>query len=240
MERDGMSNGGKEQSSVTTTITTLTLQPITSEDQLKQLCMTGQGWEPAIIGFGATWSEPCVHVKELLETLASGAVENSHKFPVFGFCDIDQGTSLVKAWGIDSIPSVVFLRDGDIVQVLQGADPPTITRACRDFIQDCHLSLDERLEKLVHQQPIMLFMKGTPDKPFCKFSKRMVEILQREGITFGYFNILADFQVRQGLKQYSHWPTYPQLYVHGELIGGLDIVEEIYRSGKWKDVLRLS
>ncbi|GJQ15509.1 hypothetical protein GpartN1_g7300.t1 [Galdieria partita] len=216
------------------------LQPIHSEQQWKQMCWTEQGWKPAIIGFGASWLQPCVHVREVLETLASLAAEKGKTFLLFGFCDIDEGNSLTTAWGITNVPSIVFSRDGEIVNIVQGADPPTITRACREFMEDCHLSLNERLEKLVHRRPVMLFMKGTPDKPFCKFSRRMVEILNGEGIHFDYFNILADYQVRQGLKGYSNWPTYPQLYVKGELVGGLDIVEELHQSGKLKEQLHLS
>ncbi|GJD11126.1 Glutaredoxin-3 [Galdieria sulphuraria] len=214
------------------------LQPIHSEEEWKQLCWTEQGWKPSIIGFGASWSQPCVHVREVLETLASVALERGRSL-VFGFCEVEEGNSFATAWGITNVPSVVLSRDGELVNVLQGADPPTITRACRDFMEDCHLSLNERLEKLVHRQPIMLFMKGTPDKPLCKFSRRMIEILKGEGVIFGHFNILADYQVREGLKRYANWPTYPQLYVNGELIGGLDIVEELYQAGKLKEELHL-
>ncbi|NXI14924.1 GLRX3 protein, partial [Irena cyanogastra] len=71
----------------------------------------------------------------------------------------------------------------------------------------------------------MLFMKGFPKEPRCGFSKQMVEILQRHGVAFSSFDIFSDEEVRQGLKSFSNWPTYPQLYVAGELIGGLDIVK---------------
>jgi Grx4 family monothiol glutaredoxin len=182
-------------------------------------------------------------VQQVLETLASVAVEKgSTTSLVFGYCDVEQpgGRLLATEWGITSVPCVALLRNGELVHVLQGTtDPPTITRACREFMKDCHLSLEERLEKLVHRQPIMLFMKGTPEQPCCKFSKRMVEILEAEGIAFDYFNILDDLEVRQGLKRYANWPTYPQLYVHGELIGGLDIVEQLYANGSLKQELHM-
>lgn len=84
--------------------------------------------------------------------------------------------------------------------------------------------LNTRLGELVKAAPVMLFMKGTPSAPQCGFSRQTVGILREKGIRYGFFNILADDEVRQGLKEYSDWPTFPQLYVDGELVGGLDIV----------------
>lgn len=84
--------------------------------------------------------------------------------------------------------------------------------------------LNRRLGELVKAAPVMLFMKGTPSAPQCGFSRQTVGLLREKGIRYGFFNILADDEVRQGLKEYSEWPTFPQLYVEGELVGGLDIV----------------
>ncbi|KYK55967.1 monothiol glutaredoxin-4 [Drechmeria coniospora] len=86
--------------------------------------------------------------------------------------------------------------------------------------------LFKRLEDLVKAAPVMLFMKGTPSSPQCGFSRQLVGILREDSVKYGFFNILADDEVRQGLKEYAEWPTYPQLWVDGELIGGLDIVKE--------------
>ncbi|KAF2085576.1 monothiol glutaredoxin-like protein-4 [Saccharata proteae CBS 121410] len=83
-----------------------------------------------------------------------------------------------------------------------------------------------RLEGLVKAAPVMLFMKGTPSAPQCGFSRQTVSLLRERGIRYGFFNILADDEVRQGLKEYAEWPTFPQLWVGGELVGGLDIVRE--------------
>lgn len=81
-----------------------------------------------------------------------------------------------------------------------------------------------RLGSLVKAAPVMLFMKGTPGEPQCGFSRQMVGILRENSVKYGFFNILADDEVRQGLKEYADWPTYPQLWIDGELVGGLDIV----------------
>ena len=97
--------------------------------------------------------------------------------------------------------------------------------------------LETRLKALIEKDTMMLFMKGVPDAPQCGFSRTIVGILQDEGIAFSSFNILEDEEVRQGLKTYSDWPTYPQLYHKGELLGGLDIVKEMLQEGPLKDQL---
>ena len=84
--------------------------------------------------------------------------------------------------------------------------------------------LTTRLTTLVSAAPVMLFMKGTPSAPQCGFSRQTVALLRERGVRYGFFNILADDEVRQGLKGFSEWPTFPQVYVGGELVGGLDIV----------------
>jgi monothiol glutaredoxin len=89
-----------------------------------------------------------------------------------------------------------------------------------------------RIEGLIQSNKVMLFMKGTKQFPACGFSNALVQILKKESVPFETFNILADDEIRQGLKQYSNWPTYPQLYVDGKFLGGCDIVTELHQSGE--------
>lgn len=92
--------------------------------------------------------------------------------------------------------------------------------------EETEAELHERLTKLVSAAPVMLFMKGTPAAPSCGFSRQMVGLLRDNQVRFGFFDILKDNSVRQGLKTFSDWPTFPQLYIKGELQGGLDIIKE--------------
>ena len=89
----------------------------------------------------------------------------------------------------------------------------------------------EKIYTIIHAEPVMLFMKGTPQAPMCGFSKIVVDILQHYNVPFGFFNILDDEDVRQGIKIYSDWPTFPQVYIRGELIGGCDIIKSLHASG---------
>lgn len=88
-------------------------------------------------------------------------------------------------------------------------------------------ALFARLAELVKAAPVMLFMKGSPSAPQCGFSRQIVGILRERSVKYGFFNILADEDVRQGLKEFADWPTFPQLWVEGELVGGLDIVSPL-------------
>ena len=91
--------------------------------------------------------------------------------------------------------------------------------------------------KTIAANPVVLFMKGVPEQPQCGFSAQVVQILKQKGADFKDVNILADAELRQGLKEYSNWPTFPQLYVGGKLVGGCDIVTSLNDSGELDTVL---
>ncbi len=94
-----------------------------------------------------------------------------------------------------------------------------------------------QIDKAVKEHDIILFMKGTPEFPQCGFSQRVASILDGFGVRYVAVNVLLDPAVRQGIKDYSDWPTIPQLYIGGEFIGGCDIVSEMYESGELKTLL---
>lgn len=97
--------------------------------------------------------------------------------------------------------------------------------------------LQLKLKDLICSHQIMLFMKGHPNKPLCRFSAHIVSLLETVKKPYGHFNILEDFTVREGLKEYSQWPTFPQLYFQGQLIGGDDIISEMFESGNLEKAL---
>jgi monothiol glutaredoxin len=99
------------------------------------------------------------------------------------------------------------------------------------------VDVNQRIEKQLKDYPVLLYMKGTPDFPQCGFSARVVAALRALEARFAFVNIFEDPEIREGLKVYSNWPTFPQLYVNGELIGGCDIVVEMYESGELSEVI---
>jgi monothiol glutaredoxin len=95
----------------------------------------------------------------------------------------------------------------------------------------------ERIKKQIDENPILLYMKGTPDFPQCGFSARAVQILNQCGTQYAYVNVFEDPEVRENLKVYSQWPTFPQLFINGELVGGSDIMMELFHSGELQKML---
>ncbi len=99
------------------------------------------------------------------------------------------------------------------------------------------MSVTQKIENLLSTNRVLLFMKGTPDFPQCGFSGQAVQILDACRANYKHFNIFEDEEVREGLKTYSNWPTYPQLYIRGELIGGSDIMKDLYNKGELAKML---
>ena len=95
----------------------------------------------------------------------------------------------------------------------------------------------ETIKKLIAENNICLFMKGTPDAPQCGFSMAVSNVLKHLNVKFNGINILEDENLRQGIKEYSDWPTIPQLYVKGEFVGGCDIVKEMFEKGELKSLM---
>jgi monothiol glutaredoxin len=99
------------------------------------------------------------------------------------------------------------------------------------------MDVNDRIRKELATSPVVLFMKGTPEQPQCGFSAQTVAVLQRLGARFHTVNIFDDPELREALKNFSNWPTYPQLYVNGELVGGCDIALGMYRNGELQQLL---
>ena len=102
------------------------------------------------------------------------------------------------------------------------------------------LQTQTRIDALIKSSPIIVFMKGTKLMPQCGFSNNVVQILNSLGISFETFDVLSDMEIREGIKEYSNWPTIPQVYVKGEFIGGSDILISMYNSGELKEKLEIA
>ncbi len=99
------------------------------------------------------------------------------------------------------------------------------------------MDMEDRIKSQLGEFPLLLYMKGTPDFPQCGFSAKVCGILKASNKRFAFVNILEDHEIREGLKAYSNWPTFPQLYVNGELVGGSDIVEQMFNNGELDNIL---
>ncbi|TAE53431.1 MAG: Grx4 family monothiol glutaredoxin [Nostocales cyanobacterium] len=100
--------------------------------------------------------------------------------------------------------------------------------------------VQERIEKLIKENKIMVFMKGTKLMPQCGFSNNAVQILNSLGVPFETFDVLNDYEIRQGIKEFSNWPTIPQVYINGEFLGGSDILIEMYNNGELQETVEIA
>ncbi|VVC25141.1 Glutaredoxin,Thioredoxin-like fold,Glutaredoxin, PICOT-like,Monothiol glutaredoxin-related,Thioredoxin [Cinara cedri] len=196
----------------------------------------------AVVHFYADWSEPCQHMNNILNEIASDSEFQNVKIAK---CLAEDLPEVSIKYDVFAVPKFVLFRNGDKVDVLDGADPIQLNKKIQALltkgnqkeqkVEDINL----RLKSLINSAPVMLFIKGSKSQPKCKFSTEIINLFKELGAEFSTFDILEDQVVREKLKVYSNWPTYPQLYLNGELVGGLDIVKELLKTGELKDLLKL-
>jgi monothiol glutaredoxin len=100
------------------------------------------------------------------------------------------------------------------------------------MVPEVVVTINEKIQKQISDANIVLYMKGSPQMPQCGFSAKVTQLLNACGASFASYDVLSDPELRQGLKEFSNWPTFPQLYINGELIGGCDIVTELHQQGE--------
>lgn len=236
----------------------MTITQIKTTQQFDSIASSARAAGHALaILFTASWHPPCAQVLQVLEELS-----NEHRGTVVlvsAEAESEALATIAEKYGVESVPTLYIFKDGDkdkVETVIQGANVSKIvseiTRiAKRSEVVGAGLALgateekvqlEAKLQRLIQAAPVMLFMKGEPSAPKCKFSRAIIELLGQDkfssaGLKFGYFDILTDDAVREGLKVFSNWKTYPQLYVRGKLIGGLDIVKEMDEMGELETLL---
>lgn len=204
----------------------------------------------AVLLFAASWHEGCPPLEAVLSALTGTAPD-----VFFGKIDAEQVSDLADKYEVTMVPTIVLMNGEKVSERMEGGfDPSQVTIAVQRLLSapeasdvvaaatqvttgsvDPEKELDSRLNALVKTDSVMLFMKGVPSAPRCGFSRQVVELLHENQIPFGSFDILTDDTVRQGLKKFSNWPTYPQIYVNGDLIGGLDILKEMAEDGPLRE-----
>ncbi|XP_030058830.1 glutaredoxin-3 [Microcaecilia unicolor] len=191
----------------------------------------------AVVHFWAPWAPQCSQMNKVMAELAK-----EHGQVTFVKLEAEAVPEVSEKYEISSVPTFLFFKNSQKIDRLDGAHAPELTKKVQRHLSSSSIpassnekppeDLSVRLKKLINAAPCMLFMKGSPQEPQCGFSKQIVGILNDHKIVFSSFDIFSDEEVRQGLKTYSNWPTFPQLYVAGELVGGLDIVKELAQSGE--------
>jgi len=199
----------------------------------------------AVVHFMADWATECATITAVLAELAKDPALRSVKFHQLA---AESLPNVSMKHEIVAVPTVLLFRRGKAVDRVDGVNAAEVTKKVKAHAADPSADipsgpappkedLNTKLKRLINTRKCMLFMKGHPDEPKCGFSKQFVAIMKEMNAEYGTFDILTDDEVRQGLKTYSNWPTYPQLYIDGELIGGLDIVREMIEAGELQSML---
>ncbi|RHZ24645.1 hypothetical protein DYB37_012528 [Aphanomyces astaci] len=184
---------------------------------------------------GADWLGPANVLFTQLATL----------HPRLSFCKVDAEAvpALSTEFRLEVVPTFIISVSSNVVDRIEGMKvaevAQAIDRASKRLADPTSAVLDDalrnRLLKLTTASPVMVFMKGSPNEPKCGFSRKTIGLLKDENIECGTFDILTDDTVRQGLKVFSNWPTFPQVYVNGAFVGGLDILTEMKEEGPLAD-----
>jgi len=207
---------------------------IENESDYKQMLASP---ELAVVHFWADFAAECKNITEVLNEL-SKEVKNTRMYSI----EAEKLADISMKHEIVAVPTVILFKAGKAVDRVDGMNAAEITKKVKHHsaqqtnglpatIPQKKEDLDTRLKRLINAHKCVLFMKGKPDEPKCGFSKQTIAILNSLNAEYGTFDILTDDEVRQGLKKFSEWPTYPQLYISGEFIGGLDIIKEMVESG---------
>ncbi|KAL9714541.1 glutaredoxin [Leucoagaricus gongylophorus] len=217
----------------------------------------------SLVYFWAPWAEPCKQMTEVVAELS-----RKYPAYLFLRVDAEEQEEIAESFDIESVPGFILLRGHLLLGRIEGADAVSLTQLLAKHASNSSYrplsqtdqrpaeapsglpsasqeaetvsteELEKRLRTLMNQSRVVLFMKGSPDAPRCGFSRKIVGILQDREIRFTHFDILTDEGVRQGLKKLNDWPTFPQLIINGELVGGLDIVEEMIETGELQELLQ--
>ncbi|XP_042231153.1 glutaredoxin-3-like [Homarus americanus] len=192
-----------------------------------------------VVHFMADWAPQCGQMNDVISELSK---QRELKDVTFGIVVAEDLSEVSLKHNVSAVPTFVLLRAGQVIERVDGANAADLTTKVKTQAAKASLvstapvepaqDLNTRLKQLINSAKCMLFMKGSPVAPRCGFSRTTVQLLSKHKADYSSFDILTDDEVRQGLKTYSNWPTYPQLYIDGELVGGLDILKEMDSSGE--------
>jgi len=233
------------------------VKQVTSPDHFKEL-LSKDLERVSLLYFWAPWAKPCEQMTEVV-------IELSKKYPKLLSLQIEaeeQG-DISESFDVESVPYFIILRGHTLLDRTVGADARALAEAIEKHVgspestkplsrsdkspaaplpgvvevKESQEELDTRLRGLMNQSKLVLFMKGSPDQPRCGFSRKICGLLREKNIEFSHFDILTDESVRQGLKDLNNWPTFPQLIINGEFVGGLDIVQEMAESRELDELI---
>ncbi|EOR01169.1 hypothetical protein E3P92_01754 [Wallemia ichthyophaga] len=207
----------------------------------------------SVLNFWAPWADPCTQMNVVARELSE-----KHTAVLFLNIEAESLPDISETFDIEAVPCFVLLRGHTLLDRISGANAALLAQTVQKHSTlsnnnssqsttsqppqpplpvETEDQLNSRCNSIMNQSDVVLFMKGDPQTPRCGFSKQTVALLREQGIQFTHFDILQDESVRQNLKKLNDWPTFPQIIVKGELIGGLDILREMVENGEMKQLV---
>ncbi|KRX05878.1 Thioredoxin-like fold [Pseudocohnilembus persalinus] len=202
-----------------------------------RMCMNNFG-KIIVIIFHAAWHQHSNEYLENFQTLLEISELNGEKI-MFAQCDADKVPQVSTNYNITNVPTVIVTdaQKGELKR-FENENPAQILESLEEFIPEYQKKFEQKrvemykkIEKLITENPVLIFIKGTAQAPECKFTRQFLEIMKDLDCKFTYYDIIADNDMRHWLRHYNKWPTYPQLYISGELIGGLDKAKQRIEEG---------
>lgn len=196
--------------------------------------MEEQDGQVHVLNFFAPWADACKQMNEIISVYSETKPEI-----IFWNIDAEKVADATMNYMVEAVPTLVFIRDKKELSRVNGSHPDEFISTIESIgssTEEKEEMLNKRMLSLINKGPIMVFIKGTPSSPRCGFTRQLVSILSEQGVQYDYFDILQDEEIRQSLKKFSDWPTYPQIYIKGDFVGGLDIFKEMVTSGQFREM----
>lgn len=202
-----------------------------------------------VVHVGASWCQPCAELNEYLES--SAIPKYAGCGIAFAYVDADTLPEICESEEVETVPFVAFYRrkaaSGAVERVadVAGAKIPAIELNLRSLFGNGNddrskfATLDDYITSLIRRDKIVMFITGTPSRPRCGFTRKVVDLMEKYQAQYSFVDIMSDDEMCQRLKVFSNWPTFPQIYVDGELLGGCDILLQMDEEGELKAGLKL-
>ena len=213
---------------------------VKAEKEFNQLCLHNFD-KLFIVLFFADWHEPAVHLTEVAKSL-SKLYEGKC---IFVTVNADENEAIAQKFNVELVPTVIFMKSTkEVLHKIEEDSPSVLSNKVEEYSKSFKSAFEvdkakmfSKIEEIVKGFPLVIFIKGSPTTPKCGFSEQLLDLLRELQVKFSHFDILSDENIRNWLRYYSNWITYPQVYVDGKFVGGLDVMKEKIKQGEFQKLI---
>lgn len=219
------------------TTTKTNFATIKAEKEFNQLCLHNFD-KLFVVIFFADWHEPSVHLTNIAKSLAKSYEDKV----IFAVINADEQDAIAQKFNVELVPTIIFMKSTkEVLHRVEEDSPSILSQKVEEYSKVFKVTFEAektkmfaKIEEILRTYPLVIFIKGTPTTPKCGFSEQLLDQLRELRIKFHHFDILSDENIRNWLRHYANWITYPQVYIEGKLVGGLDVVKDLIKSGEFQ------